>query len=48
MEQGYSKEERRLEAREWLESLEYVYNRGGPERVEELLQLLQVLGLQRF
>jgi len=40
--QEYTSEERRLETREWLESLEYVFSRGGSERVEELLQLLQL------
>jgi pyruvate dehydrogenase E1 component len=42
MEQKYEKEEKRTESREWLESLEYVFQRGGAERVRELLQLLQI------
>ncbi len=31
-----------IETREWLYSLDYVYQHGGPERVKELLQALQV------
>jgi pyruvate dehydrogenase E1 component len=42
MADNYETEERQVENREWLESLEYVYQRGGPERVEDLLQLLQI------
>jgi len=30
-----------VETREWLESLDYVLERGGPERVRELLQQLE-------
>jgi len=33
--------EERQETREWLESLDYVYQEEGPERVQELLQRLQ-------
>ena len=29
------------ENREWIESLDYVYENQGPERVHELLRLLQ-------
>ena len=38
----YDQEEKHLENQEWLESLEYVFQKGGAERVEELLQLLQI------
>src|SRR5438876_1861977 len=31
-----------IERREWLESLDYVMEEGGPERVEHLLQLLRI------
>jgi pyruvate dehydrogenase E1 component len=31
-----------IENREWIESLDYVYANQGPERVLELLRLLQV------
>src|SRR2546430_13198485 len=31
-----------IERREWLESLDYVMEEGGPERVERLLQLLRI------
>ncbi|PYU92664.1 MAG: pyruvate dehydrogenase (acetyl-transferring), homodimeric type [Acidobacteria bacterium] len=31
-----------IERREWLESLDYVMEEGGPERVEGLLQLLRI------
>ncbi len=31
-----------LETREWLYSLDYVFEHGGPERVKELLQQLQI------
>ena len=34
------------ENREWLESLDYVYQNQGPARVQELLQMLQVRGQQ--
>lgn len=37
----YSKLEE-IETREWLESLDYVLQRGGPERVRALLKQLQV------
>ena len=30
-----------LERREWLDSMEYVLEHGGPERVKELLQIMQ-------
>jgi len=42
MADNYDSEERQVENQEWLESLEYVFQEGGPERVEELLQLLQI------
>src|SRR5690625_4976318 len=38
--------ERDIEALEWLESLDYVLKYGGPERVQELLQLLQIRAQQ--
>src|SRR4030067_3778235 len=31
-----------IETREWLYSLDYVFEHGGPERVRELLQQLQI------
>lgn len=31
-----------VETREWLYSLDYVFEHGGPERVKELLQQLQI------
>src|SRR3970282_2755686 len=31
-----------IETREWLYSLDYVFEHGGPERVKELLQQLQI------
>ena len=31
-----------LETKEWLYSLDYVLEQGGPERVKELLQQLQI------
>ena len=31
-----------LETKEWLYSLDYVLEHGGPERVKELLQQLQI------
>ncbi len=31
-----------IENREWLESLDYVFQTGGPERVGELLKILQI------
>nr|NIT61627.1 hypothetical protein [Fodinibius sp.]NIX00977.1 hypothetical protein [Phycisphaerae bacterium]NIY30207.1 hypothetical protein [Fodinibius sp.] len=34
-------DEKEIETREWLESLEYVIQHGGPERVRELLHELQ-------
>jgi pyruvate dehydrogenase E1 component len=37
----------RYENQEWLDSLEYVYQNQGPERVRELLRLLQVRAQQR-
>jgi pyruvate dehydrogenase E1 component len=36
------KEQRDQEIREWLDSLEYVRQTGGPERVQELLTQLQI------
>ncbi len=36
---GFSTEEE-VELKEWLESLEYVLQSGGPERVKELLHNL--------
>lgn len=33
--------EQEIETREWLESIEYVIQNGGPERVQELLKELQ-------
>jgi hypothetical protein len=42
----YERGEKQIEAREWLDSLEYVFSKGGPERVEELLQLLQIRAQQ--
>ena len=38
----YDPQEKQVEAREWLDSLEYVFQKGGAERVQELLQLLQI------
>jgi pyruvate dehydrogenase E1 component len=39
-----------VENREWLESLQYIYNNEGPERVRDLLRTLQIraqkLGIQ--
>jgi len=32
----------RIENREWIESLDYVLQSGGPERVRELLKILQI------
>ncbi len=37
---------RDIEALEWLESLDYVLEHGGPERVKELLELLQIRAQQ--
>ena len=31
-----------IETREWLYSLDYVFEHGGPERVKELLHQLQI------
>ena len=31
-----------IETREWMYSLDYVLEHGGPERVKELLQQLQI------
>jgi pyruvate dehydrogenase E1 component len=42
MSQQYTEEEQRQETREWLESLDYVFRHGGPERIKELLRLLQI------
>ena len=39
--QTYLNEEVDLETREWLESLDYVIEHGGPQRVSELLSELQ-------
>ncbi len=36
------KESKDIETREWLYSLDYVLEHGGPERVKELLQELQI------
>jgi pyruvate dehydrogenase E1 component len=36
-----------LENREWLESLDYIYDSQGPDRVLELLRLLQVRAQQK-
>jgi pyruvate dehydrogenase E1 component len=36
------KEQQDQEIREWLESLEYVRQNGGPQRVQELLRTLQI------
>ena len=36
-----------LENREWIESLDYVYENQGPERVLDLLRLLQVRAQQK-
>lgn len=35
-----------IETREWLESLDYVLEHGGPERAQELLQRLQIRAQQ--
>jgi pyruvate dehydrogenase E1 component len=36
-----------VETREWLESLDYVLQQGGPERVKELLQQLRIHAVRR-
>ena len=40
-------EEITYENREWIESLDYVFENQGPERVRELLRLLQTRAQER-
>jgi pyruvate dehydrogenase E1 component len=42
MNNGKSVDINELETKEWLYSLDYVFEHGGPERVRELLQQLQI------
>ncbi|MBD3384743.1 pyruvate dehydrogenase (acetyl-transferring), homodimeric type [candidate division KSB1 bacterium] len=37
-----SKDIEKIENREWLESLDYVYQSQGPERIRDLLRILQI------
>jgi pyruvate dehydrogenase E1 component len=37
-----SKEIEKIENKEWLESLDYVYQSQGPERIRDLLRILQI------
>ncbi len=41
-EKSKAEELKEIEMREWLYSLDYVYEHGGPERVKELLHQLQI------
>jgi pyruvate dehydrogenase E1 component len=41
-EKSKAEELREIETREWLYSLDYVFEHGGPERVKELLHQLQI------